>query len=135
MNRTPAEFVTFQTDQGKIMHAMGLLQIADRGYVSTENRWRDPPPFLSIFVQWVLDHNCRLMDFGTIGPILIEFPDHAVAELFKQTWHDPGEVNRIRYIDSPESNERRAKNAAVLAEWRASNSRASQEPQEPPQEP
>lgn len=97
------EAVPFETFEGngKVYHAVGLLQLWQRGYTAMEDRYADPPIYNPDLLAWLEANGSRWVEF-IVGPPTIEFPDAATAERFREVWHEPGEARKIAYYASDE---------------------------------
>ena len=92
----PSEFETWE-HEGKTYHAIGLVNFWWRGYTDLDT-WTDPPQPSPEFLGWLKLYGVDTTDF-LLGPPHLVFPDAESAELFRQEWHVPGEVQRGSYYE------------------------------------
>lgn len=77
-------------------HEVGILQFWWRGYLENVTEWTDPPKLNLKLLEWLDIHNSRYVD-SAFGPPMFEFPNKEVLNLFKEEWHNPGEIQSKTY--------------------------------------
>ena len=91
MNEDLSDFQVWSDGKGRLFHAVGLLQLWERGYTDDEHPFRDPPILTEQLTQWLEKHDCESTEF-IVGPPHFVFPSAEVSEAFRRRWHIPGEI-------------------------------------------
>ncbi len=88
----PEVFSCWQTESrpGRF-HAVGMVQMFERGYVPFDQAYAEPPPLIPELHAWMAERGVELVELG-IGPPHFMFPTAESALEFEKLWHNPGEV-------------------------------------------